>query len=77
MTMKPICPQLPDTVYDETAEEVVAQPSETKEDCLYLNIWVPEVSTTTMPSHISYTVDNYSQKLKAETIVFSFNGTKS
>ncbi|XP_061396846.1 pyrethroid hydrolase Ces2e [Musca vetustissima] len=42
MSMKPICPQLSNTIYDETSEELIARPAETSEDCLYLNIWVSE-----------------------------------
>ncbi|KAI8122538.1 pyrethroid hydrolase Ces2a [Lucilia cuprina] len=43
MTMRPICPQLSNTIYDEAAtEDILARPSETNEDCLYLNIWVSE-----------------------------------
>lgn len=44
MTMKPLCPQLTNTIYDESAtEELPARTAETDEDCLYLNIWVSEV----------------------------------
>lgn len=41
--MKPICPQLSNTIYDETPDELLARPAETNEDCLYLNVWVSEV----------------------------------
>lgn len=45
MTLKPVCPQLSNTIYDEGAtEEHSARITETAEDCLYLNIWVPEVN---------------------------------
>lgn len=43
MSMKPICPQLSNTIYDETSDELLARPAEMSEDCLYLNIWVSEV----------------------------------
>uniref|UniRef100_A0A1I8MDF5 Carboxylesterase type B domain-containing protein n=1 Tax=Musca domestica TaxID=7370 RepID=A0A1I8MDF5_MUSDO len=42
MSMKPICPQLSNTIYDETSDELLARPAEMSEDCLYLNIWVSE-----------------------------------
>ncbi|XP_065367731.1 acetylcholinesterase, partial [Calliphora vicina] len=43
MSMRPICPQLSNTIYDEAAtDELLARPSEINEDCLYLNIWVSE-----------------------------------
>ncbi|KAM7344498.1 carboxylesterase 1C isoform 2-T2 [Cochliomyia hominivorax] len=43
MTMRPICPQLSNTIYDEmTTDEHSARPIEFNEDCLYLNIWAPE-----------------------------------
>ncbi|TMW46000.1 hypothetical protein DOY81_008917, partial [Sarcophaga bullata] len=45
MTLKPVCPQLSNTIYDEVAtEEHSARIPEIAEDCLYLNIWVPEAS---------------------------------
>ncbi|XP_073846816.1 acetylcholinesterase isoform X2 [Musca autumnalis] len=42
MSMKPICPQLSNTIYDETSDEILARPAEMSEDCLYMNIWVSE-----------------------------------
>lgn len=44
MSMRPICPQLSNTIYDETpTDELLARPVEFNEDCLYLNVWVSEV----------------------------------
>ncbi|XP_055907115.1 cocaine esterase [Eupeodes corollae] len=40
---KPICLQLPNSVYDETPDGTPAREPDMHEDCLYLNIWVPEV----------------------------------
>ncbi|XP_037951686.1 pyrethroid hydrolase Ces2a [Teleopsis dalmanni] len=43
-SLKPICPQLTNTIYDETADSAFARPAQMSEDCLYLNIWVPETA---------------------------------
>ncbi|SPP75302.1 cocaine esterase [Drosophila guanche] len=42
-TMRPICPQLSNTIYDESSEGGgIPSAAQTDEDCLYLNIWTPE-----------------------------------
>ncbi|XP_032590281.1 carboxylesterase 1C [Drosophila grimshawi] len=41
-TMQPICPQLSNTIYDETVDGSILRATSSKEDCLYLNIWTPE-----------------------------------
>ncbi|XP_055855583.1 pyrethroid hydrolase Ces2e [Episyrphus balteatus] len=40
---RPICLQMSNSVYDETPDRATAREPEMNEDCLYLNIWVPEV----------------------------------
>ncbi|XP_017835970.1 liver carboxylesterase 2 [Drosophila busckii] len=43
MSMQPLCPQLSDTIYDESADgSILARAVPFNEDCLYLNIWTPE-----------------------------------
>jgi len=40
--MQPICPQLSNTIYDESSDGGIPRSVGTDEDCLYLNIWTPE-----------------------------------
>ncbi|KAH8269399.1 hypothetical protein KR018_002080 [Drosophila ironensis] len=40
--MQPICPQLSNTIYDESPDGRIVRSPNTDEDCLYLNIWSPE-----------------------------------
>ncbi|XP_030557309.1 carboxylesterase 1C [Drosophila novamexicana] len=40
--MQPICPQLSNTIYDESADGSISRAAPNNEDCLYLNIWTPE-----------------------------------
>ncbi|KAH8253391.1 hypothetical protein KR032_005262 [Drosophila birchii] len=40
--MQPLCPQLSNTVYDESSDGTIPRSVSTDEDCLYLNIWTPE-----------------------------------
>ncbi|XP_034106305.1 cocaine esterase [Drosophila albomicans] len=40
--MQPICPQLSNTIYDESADGSISRATPSNEDCLYLNIWTPE-----------------------------------
>lgn len=41
-SMQPICPQLSNTIYNESPDARIPRPVKTDEDCLYLNIWTPE-----------------------------------
>ncbi|KFB38131.1 AGAP010390-PA-like protein [Anopheles sinensis] len=41
---KPICPQLENSSYEDIGSEHQFRPRETSEDCLYLNIWIPETA---------------------------------
>lgn len=40
--MQPICPQLSNTIYDESPDGSISPAASNSEDCLYLNIWTPE-----------------------------------
>jgi len=40
--MQPLCPQLANTIYDESSDGSMPRSVSTDEDCLYLNIWTPE-----------------------------------
>ncbi|XP_018791813.1 PREDICTED: liver carboxylesterase 1 isoform X1 [Bactrocera latifrons] len=46
MSMRPLCPQPLDTIYDEVADESLPRETIMDEDCLYLNIWVSETENT-------------------------------
>ncbi|XP_061511343.1 carboxylesterase 1F [Anopheles gambiae] len=41
---KPICPQIENSSYEDLGIENQFRSRETSEDCLYLNIWIPETS---------------------------------
>ncbi|KAI8038913.1 cocaine esterase [Drosophila gunungcola] len=40
--MQPLCPQLSNTIYDESSDGGIPRSVSTDEDCLYLSIWTPE-----------------------------------
>nr|XP_014090234.2 liver carboxylesterase 1 [Bactrocera oleae] len=46
MSMRPLCPQPLDTIYDEVADGSLPRETIMDEDCLYLNIWVSESENT-------------------------------
>uniref|UniRef100_A0AAG5DPZ5 Carboxylesterase type B domain-containing protein n=1 Tax=Anopheles atroparvus TaxID=41427 RepID=A0AAG5DPZ5_ANOAO len=41
---KPICPQIENSSYEDIGSENQFRARETSEDCLYLNIWIPETA---------------------------------
>ncbi|XP_050079520.1 acetylcholinesterase [Anopheles maculipalpis] len=41
---KPICPQIENSSYEDLGSENQFRSRETSEDCLYLNIWIPETA---------------------------------
>ncbi|XP_011184528.2 cocaine esterase [Zeugodacus cucurbitae] len=46
MSMRPLCPQPSDTIYDEISDGNHPRETAMDEDCLYLNIWVSETENT-------------------------------